>query len=92
MILLLIGFALLPQQFENSRVPDDMPASLPDRWKVGLAPLAIVFVLSSFLHNIAASLIAGAIALAILGWNPDPPHKVELRSAHITQITPGDVS
>ena len=30
----------------------------------------------------------------ILGWNPDPPHekRVELRSAHITQVTLGDVS
>ena len=42
-----MGFALLSRHFENSRLPDAMPAFLPDGWKGGLALLAIVFVLSA---------------------------------------------
>jgi Na+/H+ antiporter NhaD/arsenite permease-like protein len=62
LFLLLMGFALLSRHFENSRVPDEMPAFLPDDWKGGLALLVIVFVLSSFLDNIAAALIGGTMA------------------------------
>ena len=62
LFLLLTGFALLSRHFENSRVPDEMPAFLPDDWKGGLMLLAIVFVLSAFLDNIAAALIGGAMA------------------------------
>ena len=39
-----------------------MPALLPDDWKGGVVLLAIVFVLSSFLDNIAAALIGGTMA------------------------------
>jgi Na+/H+ antiporter NhaD/arsenite permease-like protein len=39
-----------------------MPAFLPDGWQGGLALLAVVFVLSSFLDNIAAALIGGTMA------------------------------
>src|SRR5262249_59982841 len=35
---------------------------VPPAWEGGLVPLAIVFVLSSFLDNIAAALIGGAMA------------------------------
>ena len=62
LFLLLMGFAILSRHFENSRLPDEMPAFLPDGWKGGLALLAIVFVLSSFLDNIAAALIGGTMA------------------------------
>jgi Na+/H+ antiporter NhaD/arsenite permease-like protein len=62
LFLLLMGFALLSRHFESSRVPDEMPAVLPDGWTGGLALLAIVFVLSAFLDNIAAALIGGAMA------------------------------
>jgi Na+/H+ antiporter NhaD/arsenite permease-like protein len=62
LFLLLMGFALLSRHFENSRLPDEMPAFLPDGWRGGLALLAIVFVLSAFLDNIAAALIGGAMA------------------------------
>jgi Na+/H+ antiporter NhaD/arsenite permease-like protein len=62
LFLLLMGFALLSRHFENSRLPDEMPAFLPDGWQGGLALLAIVFVLSAFLDNIAAALIGGAMA------------------------------
>ena len=56
LFLLLMGFALLSRHFEESRVPDEMPAFLPDDWKGGLVLLVVVFVLSSFLDNIAAAL------------------------------------
>jgi Na+/H+ antiporter NhaD/arsenite permease-like protein len=62
LFLLLMGFAILSRHFENSRVPDAMPAFLPNGWAGGFALLAIVFVLSSFLDNIAAALIGGTMA------------------------------
>ena len=62
LFLLLMGFALLSRHFEESRIPDEMPALLPDGWKGGVALLAMVFVLSSFLDNIAAALIGGTVA------------------------------
>ena len=62
LLLLLLGFALLAKHFEDSRVPDALPRILPDDWKGCFALLAIVFVLSSFLDNIAAALIGGAMA------------------------------
>jgi Na+/H+ antiporter NhaD/arsenite permease-like protein len=62
LFLLLMGFAILSRHFENSRIPDEMPAFLPDNWTGGLALLAVVFVLSSFLDNIAAALIGGTMA------------------------------
>jgi Na+/H+ antiporter NhaD/arsenite permease-like protein len=62
LFLLLMGFAILSRHFENSRIPDEMPAVLPDDWTGGVALLAIVLVLSSFLDNIVAALIGGTIA------------------------------
>ena len=62
LFLLLMGFAILSRRFENSRIPDAMPAFLPDGWQGGLILLAIVFVLSSFRDNIAATLIGDTMA------------------------------
>ena len=62
LFLLLMGFAVLSRHFEESRIPDEMPALLPDDWKGGVALLVIVFVLSSFLDNIAGALIGGTVA------------------------------
>jgi len=59
---LLMGFALLSRHFEESGVPTRLPDFLPDDWRGCFALLVIVFVLSSFLDNIAAALIGGAIA------------------------------
>ncbi|MEO7760950.1 MAG: citrate transporter [Casimicrobiaceae bacterium] len=59
---LLLGFALLSKHFEDSKVPAVLPKYLPDDWKGGFALLAMIWVLSSFLDNIAAALIGGAIA------------------------------
>ena len=59
---LLVGFALLAKHFEESGVPQWLPDILPDDWKGGAALLAIVFVLSAFLDNIAAAMIGGEMA------------------------------
>jgi Na+/H+ antiporter NhaD/arsenite permease-like protein len=62
---LLLGFALLSKHFEASRIPQWLPKLLPDDWKGGLVLLFMIFVLSSFLDNIAAALIGGTIAGAV---------------------------
>jgi Na+/H+ antiporter NhaD/arsenite permease-like protein len=62
---LLLGFALLAKHFEESHIPEKLPAILPDDWKGGLALLAIVWVLSSFLDNIAAAMIGGTMAKVV---------------------------
>ena len=62
LFLLLVGFAFLARHFEESRVPDWMPAALPDNWTGGLVLLVLVFVISSFLDNIAAALIGATVA------------------------------
>jgi len=59
---LLLGFALLSRHFEDSRVPEALPRYLPDDWKGAFILLVMVFVLSSFLDNIAAALIGGTMA------------------------------
>jgi Na+/H+ antiporter NhaD/arsenite permease-like protein len=59
---LLLGFALLARHFEESRLPLLLPNYLPDGWRGGFALLVLVFVMSSFLDNIAAALIGGAMA------------------------------
>jgi Na+/H+ antiporter NhaD/arsenite permease-like protein len=62
---LLMGFALLSRHFEQSRVPDRLPDLLPDDWRGGFVLLVLVFVLSSFLDNIAAALIGGTVAASV---------------------------
>ena len=59
---LLMGFAILARHFEKSHVPVILPRYLPDDWKGGFAMLATVCVLSTFLDNIAAAMIGGAMA------------------------------
>ena len=65
LFLLLVGFALLSRHFEQSHVPAVLPKFLPDDWKGGFMLLAIIFVLSSFLDNIAAAIIGGTIAATV---------------------------
>ena len=62
LLLLLTGFELLANHFEQSNVPDHLPDHLPDDWKGGLALLFIVFVLSGFLDNIASAVLGGVMA------------------------------
>lgn len=59
---LLMGFAILARHFEKSHVPVILPRFLPSDWKGAFALLAMVWVISSFLDNIAAALIGGAMA------------------------------
>ena len=65
LLFLLVGFALLSEHFEQSHIPKVLPRVLPDDWKGGFVLLVLVFVLSSFLDNIAAALIGGTVASAV---------------------------
>ena len=65
LLCLLVGFALLSNHFEKSHVPQVLPRFLPDDWKGCFALLAVIFVLSGFLDNIAAALIGGTIAATV---------------------------
>jgi Na+/H+ antiporter NhaD/arsenite permease-like protein len=65
LLCLLVGFALLSNHFEHSKVPKVLPHFLPDDWKGGFVLLVLVFVLSAFLDNIAAALIGGTVASAV---------------------------
>jgi len=65
LFLLLVGFALLSRHFEESCVPAVLPKFLPDDWKGAFLLLAMIFVLSSFLDNIAAAIIGGTIAATV---------------------------
>lgn len=62
---LLTGFAILADHFEKSGIPEVLPNHLPDSWWGGFALLAIVFVMSAFLDNIAAAMIGGTMALVL---------------------------
>ena len=62
---LLLGFALLSRHFEESQLPALLPRFLPDDWKGGFVMLILVFVLSSFLDNIAAAMIGGTMATVL---------------------------
>ncbi len=62
---LLFGFGILAKIFEESGIPDKLPNVLPDDWKGGFVLLILVFVLSSFLDNIAAAMIGGTVAVVV---------------------------
>lgn len=62
---LLVGFALLANHFEESKMPAWLPKFLPNDWKGPFVLLLMVFVLSSFLDNIAAAMIGGTIAYVV---------------------------
>jgi Na+/H+ antiporter NhaD/arsenite permease-like protein len=62
---LLLGFALLSNHFEESKIPAVLPHFLPDGWKGAFALLVMIFVLSGFLDNIAAAIIGGTIAATV---------------------------
>ncbi|MEY4427165.1 MAG: hypothetical protein RL535_1463 [Pseudomonadota bacterium] len=62
---LLLGFALLADHFEKTEIPAILPKYLPDDWKGGFAMLILVFVMSSFLDNIAAAMIGGTMAAVL---------------------------
>lgn len=59
---LLFGFAILAKHFDESNLPQWFPKVLPTDWRGGFLLLVLVFVFSSFLDNIAAAMIGGAMA------------------------------
>ncbi len=65
---LLLGFAILARHFEDrhhfedSHVAYALPRLLPSDWRGALLLLALVFVMSAFLDNIAAALLGGTVA------------------------------
>ncbi len=62
---LLLGFAILAKHFEGTGIPAILPKYLPHNWKGPFVLLIFIFVLSSFLDNIAAALIGGTIAFVV---------------------------
>jgi len=62
LLCLLLGFTILARHFEKSHVPVILPRFLPGDWRGAFGVLAMVWVISSFLDNIAAALIGGAMA------------------------------
>jgi hypothetical protein len=81
-----MGFALLSRHFEKSLAMLLLPKYLPHDWKGGFVLLAAVWLSSSFLDNIAAALVGGAMGhqlfrgkvvgfaalIMSLGWHPLP--------------------
>lgn len=59
---LLLGFAILAKLFEDSHIPKLLPKVLPHDWKGPFFLLCFIFLLSSFLDNIAAAMIGGSVA------------------------------
>src|SRR5687768_5227111 len=49
LLLLLVGFEVLSNQFEKSNISDNLPDLLPDGRTGGLALLAVIFVMAAFL-------------------------------------------
>jgi Na+/H+ antiporter NhaD/arsenite permease-like protein len=65
LLLLLMGFALLANHFEQSAVPAVLPNYLPDDWKGGFVLLVAIAVISAVLDNIAAAIIGGTVAATV---------------------------
>ncbi|MFL6754713.1 MAG: hypothetical protein ACJ8FI_07525 [Sphingomicrobium sp.] len=62
LLLLLTGFEVLSNQFEQSNISDHLPNILPDGFAGSVALLGVVFVLAAFLDNIAAAVLGGVMA------------------------------
>lgn len=62
LFLLLVGFELLSNQFERSKISDHLPNLLPSGFAGSVALLGVIFVLAAFLDNIAAAVLGGVMA------------------------------
>jgi len=62
LLLLLVGFEVLSNQFERSNISDHLPNILPDGFAGSVALLGVIFVLAAFLDNIAAAVLGGVMA------------------------------
>jgi Na+/H+ antiporter NhaD/arsenite permease-like protein len=67
LLLLLVGFEILASHFERSNISEHLPCHLPSGWAGSLSLLAIIFVLSGFLDNIAAAVLGGVMARHVYG-------------------------
>ncbi len=65
LLCLLLGFALLSNHFEETKIPARLPRWLPHGWRGGFVLLVLVFLLSSFLDNIAAAMIGATVARVV---------------------------
>ncbi|MBK7223010.1 MAG: citrate transporter [Saprospiraceae bacterium] len=78
---LLLGFGILAKVFEDSGVPDFIPNYLPNDWKGPAVLLIFVFIISSFLDNIAAAMIGGTIAPVVFQGKVHPGYIAALVAA-----------
>lgn len=62
---LLVGFEILADRFRQSGLAERLPALLPDDWKGGFVLLLLIFLMSTFLDNIAAAMIGASIATIV---------------------------
>ena len=62
---LLLGFAILAKHFQETHIPRLLPRWLPAGWPGGFVLLAAVFVMATFMDNIAAAMIGGTIAASL---------------------------
>ena len=62
---LLLGFEILSHHFSASKIPAWLPKILPAGAPGAFVLLVLVFILSSFLDNIAAAMIGGTIAATV---------------------------
>ncbi len=62
---LLLGFTILADCFHRSQFPDLLPKFLPDGYWGAFSLLILIFILSSFLDNIAAAMIGGTLAATV---------------------------
>jgi hypothetical protein len=92
LFLLLVGFALLARHFEASRIPDWMPAILPDDWRGAFVLLVLIFVISPFLDSIAGALInrkraGGGRAARVPLWRYRPTFTHRSATGHVWSIS-----
>ena len=84
-----VGVACASAVSEASRtclLPELLPDYLPDDWRGGFLLLVGVFVISSFLDNIAAALIGGAMAHQLFRAKVH----IGFLAAIVPQMRPGD--
>lgn len=62
---MLFGFGILADCFEKSNLPSRIPKIIPNNFLGGVLLLLLIFVISTFLDNIAAAMIGFAIAYTI---------------------------
>ena len=78
---LLLGFALLADHFHQSGMPDLLPKFLPDGYWGAFSLLILIFVLSSFLDNIAAAMIGGTVAATVFRGRVHPGYLAAIVAA-----------